>query len=523
VTGGEREPDSVDTTIPESGDVLVGKYRVDGVIGRGGMGVVLRATHLGLEQRVAIKLLVGDTAYSKKAQARFVREAQVAARIQSDHIARVSDVGHLPSGTAYIVMEYLEGENLAQLIARVGRLPVAVAVRYVLQACEALADAHRGGIVHRDLKPANLFLARRREGEIIKVLDFGISKVMPESPIQGEHDLTRTSALMGSPLYMAPEQMKSAKAADTRADVWAMGSILFELCTGVPPFVGTTLPEICSRILTEEPLSMADAIATVSGTQVIGEGGAPTPPPVTIPPGLEPAIRRCLDKNPETRMQTVLLLAESIAHHGGEEALRSAQVIRRILGGPADIPVEPNPLEAERPASPSVTSASPLAPVDVDRGAHESADTSGPVVRPFASTAAPITTTMPEGVPRRRAVVPIVALVGVLLVIAVLVKVYGWRDPQPSTAAASASSSATVASPVSVASESPSRTGPIGSASATGSVSRPPQPQPTPPASDGRQQPKPPNSEPVVVSPQPSSKAPTKGKRGDDLFSTHSP
>src|SRR4051812_29611172 len=206
------------------GDVLAGKYRVDKILGAGGMGVVVAAHHVQLDERVAIKFLLPEALGNAEAVARFAREARAAVKIKSEHVARVIDVGTLETGAPYMVMEYLEGGDLSQVLASRGPLPVEEAVEYVLQACEAIAHAHALGIVHRDLKPANLFLIRRPDGtNAIKVLDFGISKVMPGKSASSDNAMTRTRTVMGSPLYMSPEQMASTRDVDGRTDLWALG------------------------------------------------------------------------------------------------------------------------------------------------------------------------------------------------------------------------------------------------------------------------------------------------------------
>ncbi len=297
--------------VPEPGDLVVGKYRVDRVLGIGGMGCVVAATHTTLDQPVAIKFLLNKAARNPKNVMRFQREAQAAARIKSDHVAKVSDVGTLDNGTPYMVMEFLDGEDLSERLQRLGRVAADEAVRYVLQACEALAEAHKAGIIHRDLKPANLFVATAADGTVrVKVLDFGISKIVDG----GKEDLTKTSALMGSPLYMSPEQMMSAKAADGRADIWALGCILFELVSGQPPFIGNTLPEICSRILTAPPTKLSTL--------------------VPIHPDLEAIIERILEKNPDRRHQNLAELAHALYPFGGEQAARSAAIVCRTLETP---------------------------------------------------------------------------------------------------------------------------------------------------------------------------------------------
>src|SRR5580700_8244830 len=184
----------------QEGEILDGKYRVDRVLGVGGMGIVVAATHVHLNTRVAIKFLLPAAMGNAQVIERFAREARAAVQIQSEHVARVTDVGSLPTGSPYMVMEYLEGGDLADTLAQSGPMPVAQAVGFVLQACEAIAEAHSLGIVHRDLKPANLFLARRTGRDaVVKVLDFGISKTLDT---QSGMSLTGTSSIMGSPLYM---------------------------------------------------------------------------------------------------------------------------------------------------------------------------------------------------------------------------------------------------------------------------------------------------------------------------------
>jgi len=204
------------------GDLLAGKYRIDRVLGQGGMGLVLAAFHLELEQPVAVKVLHPELAERGDAAAPFRREARAAAKIKSEHVVRVLDVGTLDGGGAYMVMEYLEGNDLSEEMQRRGQLPVYETLDFMLQACEAVSEAHIAGIIHRDLKPANLFLSRRPDcSRVAKVLDFGISKsVVPGST--SDPSLTITSTIMGSPLYMSPEQMRSAKHVDARTDIWSL-------------------------------------------------------------------------------------------------------------------------------------------------------------------------------------------------------------------------------------------------------------------------------------------------------------
>lgn len=295
------------------GDVLAAKYRVEQVLGVGGMGVVVRAHHLYLDERVAIKFIRSEALSIPEVVARFVREARAAVKIRNEHVARVIDVGTLETGAPYMVMEFLEGVDLSTLKHAGGTLlPVPTAVDYVLQALEAIAEAHALGIIHRDLKPANLFLTHRADGSpIIKVLDFGISKVTSISGSSTpELGLTKTSATMGSPLYMSPEQMVSSRDVDVRTDIWAVGVILYELLSGQPPFSGETLPQLCAAILQQQPRAIAEMRSD-------------------LPPGLEAIVQRCLDKSPQNRFANVGDLALALAPF----ALPTSSVsITRITG-----------------------------------------------------------------------------------------------------------------------------------------------------------------------------------------------
>ncbi len=281
---------AADSTLPSPGDVLVGKYQIERLIGRGGMGAVFAAQHMLLNQRVAVKLLLGELACSQEATSRFMNEARAAAQIQGDHVARVLDIGQLPSGTPYMVLEYLEGTDLAGLLQQRGVLGIAEVADYALQALDALAQAHAAGIVHRDLKPANLFLARRHDGtNVVKVLDFGISKNL--HPLSGTpQGMTQTKALLGSPEYMSPEQLRTPRGVDTRTDIWSLGVILYELLTGRMPFTGESLGELFIQIMESAP------------------------PPVRahrpdVPAAFEAVVLRCLIRDPNARFGSVNELA----------------------------------------------------------------------------------------------------------------------------------------------------------------------------------------------------------------------
>ena len=295
------------------GTILAGKYRVDRVLGAGGMGVVVAAHHLQLDERVAIKFLLPEALEIPEAVTRFEHEARAAVKIKSEHVARIIDIGTLDGGAPYMVMEYLEGEDLAKLVLR-GALPVEQAVEFTLQACEALAEAHVLGIVHRDLKPANLFCIRRPDGLLsVKVLDFGISKMTGLAASPGM-SITKTGAVMGSPLYMSPEQMQSARAVDARTDIWALGVILFELLTARVPFGGESLPEVCVSIATRPPPSIR----------------ALRP---EVPAALEASILKCLTKQREDRYANLSELALALAPFGPKRARTSVDRISRVIRG----------------------------------------------------------------------------------------------------------------------------------------------------------------------------------------------
>jgi serine/threonine-protein kinase len=276
------------------GEVLAGKYRVERVLGAGAMGVVVEATHLQLEQRVAIKYLRDVATPDQEAIARFSREARAAVKLRGEHVARVIDVGAFEGGSPYIVMEYLEGEDLGQRLADHGPLPFDEAAEWILQACEALAEAHGLGIVHRDLKPRNLFITTGVDGKpLLKVLDFGIAKWTKQTGSSDDLALTKTTDIMGSPSYMSPEQLRSSRDADVRSDIWALGVILYELVTGRVPFDATSVGDLTAMVLRDAP-----------------------PPPSKhrpdVPPGLEKIILRCLEKEREGRFQTVAELALAV-------------------------------------------------------------------------------------------------------------------------------------------------------------------------------------------------------------------
>ncbi len=289
------------------GELIAEKYRVIGVMGEGGMGVVLEAVHVDLDTHVAIKVVREDLVKVESVVARLMLEARAAAKIRSPHVAKVLDVGALPTGAPYIVMEHLTGSDLYAVVCEQGPLPVETAVDYLSQACEALAEAHSLGVVHRDLKPENLFLAEQPHGSsIVKVLDFGISKVTGTGSIRdSEQALTGATATMGSPHYMSPEQMRASTDVDERTDIYALGAILLELLTGKPPFDADSVPELCGQVLaTPAPRSRTRR--------------------PELPEVLDDIIDRCLSKDREARYSSVAELAGVLAPFGSQVARGAA-------------------------------------------------------------------------------------------------------------------------------------------------------------------------------------------------------
>lgn len=302
--------ESITDTEVHPGQILGGKFRIEQVLGRGGMGVVVAATHLQLDQRVALKFLLPEALANKEAVRRFEREARAAVKIKSEHVARVTDVGTLDTGAPYMVMEFLNGVDLGEYLEKTGPLPFHEAADYLLQACEAIAEAHALGIVHRDLKPANLFRIIRSDGTpSIKVLDFGISKVTNGS----DAAMTQTTSMMGSPYYMSPEQMTSARSVDERTDIWALGIILHELLSGKVPYQGETIPEICVQVLQNPPPRLSDVRPDT-------------------PTDVERIIDKALAKNRDHRYSSVAEFAADISAYASSTSLHSVDRISKVLG-----------------------------------------------------------------------------------------------------------------------------------------------------------------------------------------------
>ncbi|MGE0546669.1 MAG: serine/threonine-protein kinase [Kofleriaceae bacterium] len=293
------------------GQVLLGKYRVDSILGHGGMGIVAACTHLALGEQVAIKILRPDVLRDRNVFERFFREARSVVKLKSEYVARVLDVGALDNDLPYIAMEYLEGHDLGTLLAQRGKLPSTWVAELMLQASEALAEAHSLGIVHRDIKPTNLFVTWRPDGSsLIKVLDFGISK----APAELDDELTQSQAMLGTPAYMSPEQMRSAREVDARSDIWSLGTVMYELLEGRRPFKADTFSELCINVTIEPPAEMVHA-----------------------PTELQKVVMKCLSKSVDERYGSMAELARDLVpyvadpQHGSILVERMVRVLRRSL------------------------------------------------------------------------------------------------------------------------------------------------------------------------------------------------
>ena len=401
--------------------MIAGKYRVERVLGEGGMGVVYEAEHVALRERVAIKLLHKKRSADAEISRRFVSEARTAVKIKSDAVARVLDVGTTEDGMPFIVMEKLDGEDLGALIDRAGALTVDQAVDFLLQACEAVAAAHAVGIIHRDLKPSNLFIAEDSAGELhVKVLDFGISKVFEEDAPDSQRAVTTTSTVLGSPGYMSPEQMRASRDVDARSDVWALGMILWESIAGMPMFAGKTYPEICSKVLGGHFLPLA----------AIG---------VTVSEELEAVIAKALSLEPKDRFASVAEFAAAIAPFGpqGSTTARLSR-ISNLARAPSD-------RQRRTPSIRPPVELSPTVPALPTTGDAPRSATEGPVAKDASTT---------QHVPTKR--IALYALIAA--VIAGGVVALAMRNGEQSTVPASASPPPTASAPPVASSATPSAT-----------------------------------------------------------------
>ncbi|WP_437671670.1 protein kinase domain-containing protein [Sorangium sp. So ce131] len=466
-----QQPPAVPAGVPVPGDVLAGKYRIERVLGAGGMGVVLAAWHLVLERRVAVKFLLPEAAALPDAGARFLREARAAAALDGQHVARVLDVGTLDTGAAYMVLEYLTGEDLGQVLQARGTLPLTEAADYLLQACEALAEAHARGIIHRDLKPKNLFLTRRPDGTpLLKVLDFGLSKFIATGDSVKEASLTATGLIMGSIHYMSPEQIRSLKYAHVRTDLWALGVILYRMLTGRHPFEGDSITSVTAAIMMDTPT-----------------------PLLTLRPDLPPAVgalvSRCLVKDPAARVQSVTEIARVLAPFATQRGRLSFESIDRLLpevASPAGSP--------PGPGAPAGAPRVPSAPSPSWPGAPEAAtapmpDRPGAPSSPGGEAAGVAHATLPHAswgnttrarVPRSR-VALLAGVAGALVLTGVAI---AWRLSASGPVDGSALAASNAApEPVTAAADAPKPDEPSPTVTPTHTAPVPPEPTPPPSAS----------------------------------------
>jgi eukaryotic-like serine/threonine-protein kinase len=291
------------------GAILAGRYRLEDIVGQGGMGSVWRAIHLGLGEHVAVKLVSSAFVRSPEALRRFDNEAKSAARIRSRHVPQVFDNGVLEDGTPFLVMELLHGESLAARVNRLGPIPLAETVSIVEQCARALARAHSLGIVHRDIKPENVYLAQSvdDEGYVAKVLDFGIAKVASSLTDDGRSS-TRTGTLLGTPLYMSPEQARGLRSIDFRTDLYSLGLVTYTMLTGMLPFLGETLGDLLLQICAE-PLPSLRAAAPA------------------LPPAVEDWFQRACARMPEGRFQSAQALVEGLRVAAGISLSRQSDSV----------------------------------------------------------------------------------------------------------------------------------------------------------------------------------------------------
>jgi predicted Ser/Thr protein kinase len=428
--------------VPQPGDVVAGKYEVARLLGKGGMGVVVEATHRKLGTRVAIKFLMPDALTTSDGVARFDREARAAALLRSRYVVRVLDIDTTADGLPFIVMEYLEGFDLGAELKRRKVLGVAEAVDFVLEACIGLAEAHAHGIVHRDIKPGNLYVCEDSGLPVVKVMDFGVSKLIAAS---NETELTATNTTVGTPSYMAPEQLLSSKEIDHRADVWALGVVLYRMLSGSLPFVGATPTALAIAIATEPPVPLASV--------------APS-----LPRGLVEQVERVLQKDPARRFEDVVAFGRALVPFGSGRVAFATEVAGfpapaargsdPALRARASRP-EASPAPRRRPAA-HVTvpmAGAPLAPPSAPHAPH--APPSAPSAASAASVEAVVVAT-PAGRPRGVAVgiaAVVVAVIFTALVATAAVRIARRSRSVESSATATATATTEVAAALASATE----------------------------------------------------------------------
>ncbi|MFO0552602.1 MAG: serine/threonine-protein kinase [Polyangiaceae bacterium] len=358
------------------GMVIGGKFRVEKLLAAGGMGAVLRAHHEILDKPVAIKLIRPELATRRDIAQRFLREARAAAKITSDYVARVTDVDLLDEKTPFMVMEFLEGQDLNALMEKRGRLPIALAVDLTLQGLLGLEAAHAKGVVHRDLKPSNLFLEERSDGSRrVKLLDFGISKVLDADDTALKAGATTSAGqMLGTPRYMSPEQVASAKNVDHRTDLWAMGLILYEMLTAVYPFEGSSSGQILANILTTQVQPLRELRPDV-------------------PEDLSEVLEKCLAKDRDARFPDARNMMFALAPFASKRMQALLHEHDEIAGDPtaterprAAGARSPAPLDRASDVASEPTRAAPSTPTKATRIAREAVETQLASPLPVAAT-----------------------------------------------------------------------------------------------------------------------------------------
>lgn len=475
------DPNIIDPFVP--GTIIDGKYRIDRIVGGGGMGSVMAATHLELGHAVAIKVMNADEAGSSDSMRRFMREGRAAAQLRSDHALRIFDVGRLPSGVPFLVMEYLEGEDLEQITRR--RAPsVHEAVEWVRQAAHALAEAHDRGLIHRDLKPSNLFLTRLADGKPrIKVVDFGLVKDLSLGSVKGDKKLGRLTSenmMLGSPFFMSPEQIRTPNRVDARSDVWSLAATLFKLLAGQPPFVAPSTHGVLAKILNEE----APRVKTLRAD---------------VPPIVDDTIAKALSRDPQRRFASVTAFVSaldtgSVLELGHES---DAVEVTTPIELPRMTPALSPTLDATRKAAPD-TEPQRVAPTALSPGMGPK--TTAPFAKPVLQASFP-PRTEPEPRRPRSIVVPAVGVALVLAALAAAGAVVYTRRPAPP--APSIPTVIAVAPPESAPAATPTPTLSISAA-----------PPPPASASVAKAEPPPPKPHPVIVHKAPTPSPPASKPSG---------
>ena len=362
-----EDPASGSHRDPRIGCVLQDKYDISRLIGEGGMGRVYEARHRTTTRRVAVKFLSLAQQTNPRALQRFEREARAAGGLEHPSIAAVLDFGQTPEGDYYLVLEYLEGENCQKLLSREGALPVPRALNIVNQVCQGLAVAHEAGVVHRDLKPANLFVCARRgshQEELVKILDFGIAKLQDTEPA---FDDTPSSATLGTPRYMSPEQARGAKDIDTRSDIYSQGTILYELLSGQKAHAGNSPLEIIFNILNTRPAPLRSLNPD-------------------LPAKLVAVVERAMDPRPEARFQSALELEQALEEFSWTRA--STAPVRSPRPFPVDATLA-DESTGDEPAGVAIETGRPSVPPEATPSATVLSEASPkPELGPWARAAA---------------------------------------------------------------------------------------------------------------------------------------